>query len=40
VNKGIKLKAEQTALAMKAKGFHASLIAEITGLSVAEIESI
>jgi len=30
----------QTAHKMKAKGLHASLIAEITGLSVAEIERL
>jgi hypothetical protein len=38
--RGMMLKAEQTAMAMKAKGLHTSLIAEITGLSVAEIEKI
>jgi predicted transposase/invertase (TIGR01784 family) len=40
VDKGIKLKAEQTAIAMKSKGLHISLIAEITGLTVAEIENL
>jgi predicted transposase/invertase (TIGR01784 family) len=40
VEEGMLLKAEQTAIAMKAKGMHTSLITEITGLSLAEIESL
>jgi hypothetical protein len=36
----MRLNAEQNAIAMKAKGLHTSLIAEITGLSVDEIENI
>ena len=38
--KGIAIGLLQTARNMKAKGLHVSLIAEVTGLSEAEIEAI